>query len=311
MNGRTDRTPLAVMLIVGSVFLLSAADAAVKALSTDYSLWQIYAARSAFSVPILLLLIAAAGGARPAAILKPWVLLRSVLMVAMWLAYYAALPAIDLSVAATGIYTAPVFIALFSSLLAGEPVGAHRWIGIVLGFAGVLVILRPGAEDFSLWALLPILAAVLYALSAIVTRARCSTEDALVLALGLHVGLLAVGIAGSLAIVVVEPASTDRFLLGGWSAMSGEDWLVMAGLGTVMVVIATGAARAYQIGAPAVVATFDYTYLVSAMLWGVLFFSETLDVIAVAGIAMIVIAGLLVLRQPRLRTGIAPTAAKE
>lgn len=310
MDGRTDRTPLAVMLIVGSVFLLSAADAAVKALSADFSLWQIYTARSAFSVPILLVLLAVSGG-RPAAILKPWVLLRSSLMVAMWLAYYAALPAIDLSVAATGIYTAPVFIALFSSWFAGEPVGSYRWIGIGLGFIGVLVILRPGADDFSLWALLPILAAVLYALSAIVTRTRCASEDALVLALGLHIGLLSIGIVGSLVIAVAEPVPADRFLLGGWSAMSGEDWLLMAGLGTVMVVVATGAAKAYQIGAPAVVATFDYSYLVSAMVWGVLFFSETLDSVALSGVALIVVAGLLVLKQPGSRTGIAPAAAKE
>jgi drug/metabolite transporter (DMT)-like permease len=309
MDARTDQNLRAVALIVGSVFLLSAADAAVKAVAADYSLWQIYAVRSAVSVPILLVLFAIGGIGRSLRILRPWVLLRSLLMVAMWMAYYAPLPSIDLSVAATAIYTAPLFIALFSSLFAGEPVGPYRWFGIMLGFAGVLVILRPGGADFSLLALLPVLAGLLYALSAIVTRTRCASEEALVLALGLHVGLLATGIIGSAVIALVEPVPTDRFLLGGWSAMAAKDWLILAGLGVVMVIVATCTARAYQIGAPAVVATFDYSYLVFATLWGVLFFSEALDATTGAGIVLIVVAGLFVLRRQQMADSVAPKVA--
>lgn len=311
MDGRTDRNLRAAALIVVAVFLLSAADAAVKAVAADYSLWQVYAVRSAFSIPILLALLAFGGIGRSLRILRPWVLLRSLLMVAMWMAYYAPLPSIDLSVAATAIYTAPLFIALFSSLFAGEAVGPYRWFGITLGFAGVLVILRPGADDFSPLALLPVLAGLLYALSAIVTRTRCASEDALVLALGLHVGLLTLGIVGSVVIALVEPVPSDRFLLGGWSAMAAKDWLILAGLGVVMVAVATGAARAYQIGTPAVVATFDYSYLVFATLWGVLFFSEVLDVMTVAGIVLIVVAGLFVLRRPQVAAAVARSGAKE
>jgi drug/metabolite transporter (DMT)-like permease len=309
MDGRTDRNLLGVALIVTSVFLLSAVDAAVKAVAADYSLWQIYAVRSAFSVPILLVLLSFGGLGRSLRILRPWVLVRSLVMVVMWLAYYVPLPSIDLSVAATAIYTAPLFIALFSSLFAGEPVGPYRWAGIVLGFVGVLVILRPGADDFSPLALLPVLAGLLYALSAIITRTRCASEEALVLALGLHAGLLVMGIVGSVVIALVEPVPTDRFLLGGWSDMAAKDWLILAGLGVVMVIVAICTARAYQVGAPAVVATFDYSYLVFATLWGILFFSETLDGTTATGIAMIVVAGLFVLRRQQIADSVAPQVA--
>jgi hypothetical protein len=71
MNARSDRTLLAVVLIVASVLLLSGADAAVKAVSADYSLWQIYAARSAFAVPILLMLLSAGGVGRGIRIARP------------------------------------------------------------------------------------------------------------------------------------------------------------------------------------------------------------------------------------------------
>jgi drug/metabolite transporter (DMT)-like permease len=88
------------------------------------------------------------------------------------------------------------------------------------------------------------------------------------------------------------------FLLGGWTPMDGRDWLIMAALGIVMVVIAVAVAKAYQSGPPAVVATFDYSYLVFAAAWGVIFFSERLDVLTITGIVMIIAAGLLVLKGP-------------
>ena len=59
-------------------------------------------------------------------------------------------------------------MALLSRSLIGEPVGPLRWLGIVLGFVGVLIVLRPGGDTFSAAALLPVLAALLYALAAIV-----------------------------------------------------------------------------------------------------------------------------------------------
>jgi drug/metabolite transporter (DMT)-like permease len=310
MDGRADRTFLAAALIVGAVVLLSGADAVVKRLATDYSVWQIYTARSVFSVAILFGLLAMGGVRQLSGVKRPWVVCRSLLFVAMWIAYYAALPSIELSVAATGIYTAPLFMALFSSLLAGDPVGRDRWIGVAGGFLGVLVILRPAAEDFSLLTLLPVLAAVFYALAAIVTRTRCADENPLVLALALHLGLLIAGLIGSMAIILIEPIPTDRFLLGAWSPMEARDWLIMAALGIVMVVVAVGVAKAYQSGPSAVVGTFDYAYLVFATLWGALFFAETPDLFTAAGILLIVGSGILVLTRSRKASALAPAFEK-
>lgn len=301
-NGHTDRTPMAVVLIVASVFLLSGADAMVKAISADFSLWQIYVARSAFSVAVLLAITWPGGLQRWIEITRVWVLARSLLLVGMWIAYYAALPKAALSVAATALYTTPLFIACFSSLLANEAVGRGAWLGIAIGFVGVLMIIRPGADDFSTWTLLPILAAVLYALAAIVTRTRCGEESPLILALALHICLLASGVVGVAAIAIVGPHASDPFLLGGWRPMQVRDWALMAALGAIMVAVAAGVAKAYQSGKPAVVGTFDYAYLVFATVWGLMLFSERLDMLTVTGILLIVAAGVLVLRQSGRRS---------
>ena len=160
-----------------------------------------------------------------------WVGLRSALLVLMWIAYYAALPLISLSAAAVAFYTAPLFMALLSRPLTGDPVGPARWLGIALGFLGVLIVLRPGGDTFSAAALLPMLAAVFYALAAIITRARCADERPLVLALGLNLGLLAAGLIATAGLALIQPAPAASRPIRScsasgprWAAGSGPSW---------------------------------------------------------------------------------------
>lgn len=302
------RIGTAIALILISVFLLSGADASVKAVSADFPLWQIYVARSVFAVPILIGLSARSGIAQAARIIQPWIALRSVLLTSMWIAYYTALPHMDLSIAATALYTTPLFIAALSAVWGSEPVSRRTLLGIGFGFAGVLVILRPTGSDFSFWTLLPVLGALFYAGAAVLTRARCAEENPVVLALSLHCCLLAAGVLGGL-VAVLEPFDTsDPFLFGRWEAMEGTDWLLMIGLGCVMVLVALGVARAYQSAPPAIVGTFDYAYLVFAAVWGLTFFGERLDALALTGMGLILAAGVLVVSRSERWKGMATTS---
>src|SRR5699024_11902812 len=117
------------------VFALSLGDALVKYVSPDFSLWQIYVVRSLIAIALLLAIFLSQD---KLAALKPvsvgWVTVRSLLLTLMWLAYYAALPWLTLSVAAIAMYMTPLFIALFAAVLIGEPVGPRRWMGVVIGF---------------------------------------------------------------------------------------------------------------------------------------------------------------------------------
>lgn len=299
-------------MIVASVFLLSFADALVKHFSVDFSLWHIFVARSLIAVPILVVLLLF--GDTPAAI-KPkslgWVFLRSLLLVLMWIAYYAALPVMSLSVAAVALYTTPLFIALFSALLIGEPVGLKRWVGIVIGFIGVLVILRPDTDGFSIPMLLPIIAAISYALAAIITRSKCVEERPLVLAFGLNLCLFGVGIIAIGALALWSPSSSETlaypFLLGGWTMMGVREWGYIALLAVLIVVVNTGVAKAYQSGPAAIIGTFDNAYLVFAVLWSFVIFSETPDGATITGMIFIAAAGGLVVG----RAGNAPRPISE
>ncbi|MDJ0943082.1 MAG: DMT family transporter [Kiloniellales bacterium] len=289
-------------MILASVLLMSLGDALVKHVSTELTLWQIFVARSILAVPISIIPLLLCR--RPWVIGQkalPWMVLRSGLLVSMWIAFYAALPALNLSVAAAALYTGPLFIALFSALLLREPVGLWRGMSLVLGFVGVLVMLRPGTSAFSPAMLLPILSAVLYALAMIITRSKCIGAAPLVLSLVLNASFLLAGIVATGALAFWGPspgeASADPFLLGHWVPMGAQEWALMTLMALLIVAVSAGVAKAYQSGPPTIIAPFDYAYLVFAAFWGFLFFSESPDVATVSGMILIAGAGVLAMRR--------------
>ena len=303
---RAQKIVRGVSTIVATMVVSSLGDALVKYVSADFSLWQIYVVRSLLAIPMIVALLLA--GPRPLIVSRRslrWALLRSLLLMLMWLAFYAALSVLSLPIVAAAYYTAPLFITLFSALIAGESVGPRRWAAILIGFVGVLVILRPGGAAFSWLALLPILSAVFYALAAIVTRTRCVEEGPLALSLVLSVSFLLAGLIGSAAILLWPPpaslAGASPFLLGGWSALGGREWAIIAILAVLIVAISAGVAKAYQCAPPAIIAAFDYSYLAFAALWSFVMFAEVPDAATIGGMILIAGAGLLALWRPRRR----------
>lgn len=294
---RPHRTALGICIILASVATMAFADAVVKFISDDLTVWQVFVARSLVAIPILIsLLLATGAGLKPRA--PVWTSLRAALLLLTWLAFYASLPVLSLSVAAVAVYTNPIMIALLSAALIGEPVTSRQWGGVLLGFLGVAAILKPGTDAFSWFTLLPMLGAAFYALAMVLTRSRCQEEAPLTLALALHASFLVTGLAATAALAVVglgaDTKSAFPFLLGDWAPMGLREWGLMAFLGVLSAAYFVGVARAYQIAAPSVIATFDYAYLVSAALWGFVIFSEKPDLLTVGGMILITMAGLLV-----------------
>jgi drug/metabolite transporter (DMT)-like permease len=298
-SGDSVRLGVAVILITD--LALSLGDAAIKSISADFVLWQIFVLRSIIAIPVLIAVIRLRS--HPAALAPRhlgWVAVRSLMLTFMWVAYYASLPHLALGIAAAAFYTLPIFIALFAALFIGDRVGVSGWVAVFLGFAGVLLILKPEASGFNAYALLPLVSAILYALAMILTRTKCRAENPLVLSLSLNVSFVVVGLLATSMIATAGGAAGEgqsSFLLGHWSSMGGMEWLSMALLAVAVIVGSVGAAIAYQVGPPAIIATFDFSYLVLAALWGVLFFGEVLDLVTIGGMALILVAGVLAVRR--------------
>lgn len=277
-QARPDRTAQGVGIILASVVTMAFADAVVKLVSADLTIWQIFAARSLTALVLLVILLRALGIAllprRPG-----WVLLRSVLLVLAWITFYASLPVIPLSAAAAAAYTGPIMIALLSAVLIKEPVTPLQWAGVLLGFLGVAAIVKPGTDAFSWFTILPLLCAAFYALAMVLTRSKCREEAPLALGLALHVCFVATGLVATILLMLAglegETKRAFPFLLGDWAPMGLREWGVMLLLGILSAAYFAGVARAYQIAPPQIIATFDYAYLISAAVWGYVFFAET------------------------------------
>jgi len=194
-----------------------------------------------------------------------------------------------------------LFITLLAWIFAGEKVTPIAWLAIGIGFAGVLVILRPSGEDFNWAALLPLISSLLYAISMLLTRTKCQAESPLVLGLSLHVSLVVIGLLGTFLLPVIYPtaleASGNAFLFGTWTAMDSMAWLAIGGLALAALIGSVGGAFAYQNGPSATIATFDYSYLAFITLWGIFFFAEVPDLWTVLGMALIATAGILAVRK--------------
>ncbi len=296
-----DNLKMAVAAILITSFALSLGDALIKQESSAFPLWQIFVMRSVIATPFLVYFIRI----RTCAIsIMPerfgWVALRSLILVGMWVAYYMALPHVQLSIAAASFYTLPLFITLFAALLIGDRVGPKGWIAVLLGFVGALLILQPQADDFNAYALLPIVSAIAYALAMIMTRTKCQNESPLVLSLWLNLTFIGVGALAMLIIQFLEPApsttATNPFIFGEWVPMWIAEWRVMTILAAAIIVGSIGAAIAYQSGPSSIIATFDFSYVAFAVVWGILLFGEVPGFITIIGIVLIVGGGMLAVR---------------
>lgn len=299
---RRDNLKIAVSAVLVACFSLSLGDSLIKQQSTSFVIWQIFLVRSTLAIPFLIyfLRIRSSGVS-----LKPvqmgWTLMRSLILVSMWIFYFVALPHIELAVAAAAYYTLPLFIMLLAAILLGEKITARGWIAVVMGFAGTLLILQPQADDFNAYALLPVIAAICYAGAMIMTRSKCRHEQPVVLSLWLNASFVGVGALALLILYIcnldAEIQALNPFLLGEWTPMGLDEWRIMALLAIAFVVGSVGAAIAYQKGSPSIIAVYDYSYVAFAVVWGILIFAEVLAPPVTAGIVTIVVAGIISIRQ--------------
>ncbi len=286
-------------LAVLAVFSAASADALIKHASDSISLWQMFVLRSVLVI-VVLAVVLTRRRLPLAGAFERWVLVRGGLFCAMYLSMYVALPAMPLAAFAAAIYTVPLFVTLLSALALRVPVSPRQWAAVAVGFVGVLLVLRPGSGLFTPLALLPMLAALFYALAALVTSRKCPTVDPSVMALSLGLLLLALGTVGSLAVMAFAPpaelAQRWPFLLTGWSGTSARSLVTVAVLAALMLTTSLCVIRAYQIAPPPLVSVFEYSYLGFSVAWGVVLFGERPDALALLGLLTLAVAGALAMR---------------
>jgi drug/metabolite transporter (DMT)-like permease len=193
-------------------------------------------------------------------------------------------------------FIAPVIITIFSVIFLGEYVGPHRWGAVGVGLVGVLVMVRPGGDSFQIAALLPLTAAVAYALLHILTRKIGITERAGTMTFYVQSTLIFVSLAMGLFVGDGKYSGQGDpsldFLLRGWTWPATEDYLIFLLIGVASTFAGYFISQAYRLCEAGLAAPFEYIAMPLAIFWGVIIFSEWPDEIAWIGITLIISGGL-------------------
>jgi drug/metabolite transporter (DMT)-like permease len=220
------------------------------------------------------------------AILTPAILLRCGFEVAGRLFYTLAIALTPLSSASAILQATPLVVVGGAALIFGERVGWRRWLAILAGFAGVLIILRPGLEGFSALSLLAVAGMLGFAGRDLATRAAPPVLSNLQL--------------GVYGFAMMVPTGAVLLALSGGAVLPGPGALRDLAAATVIGVGAYYAlTAAMRTGEVSVVTPFRYTRLVFALVLGVLVFAERPDAATLAGSAVIVASGLYTLIRSR------------
>ena len=280
----TDRIGVGIACATAGLFGMSVMDACAKFLGAEYAVTQIMLFRNGISVLAVLAFVLVAGGGF--ARLRPrhpiLLAIRTVTgLGAAWL-FFTGLRFLPLADAFAIAFAAPLFITALSVPVLGERVGFRRWAAVVVGFLGVLVVVQPGAAAFRLEALLPLGAAVCYALSVLVGRrmARAMTTSAIIF----WPSLFIVAITGLMMPIEGKVPVGNDLSLFVFLGVSGTAGLILV-------------TQAYRYAPASVIAPFDYSVLVWGVIFGWVIWQDVPGSNVWIGSAILIACGLYILRR--------------
>ncbi|WP_306154266.1 DMT family transporter [Roseovarius sp. MMSF_3281] len=293
--------------LTGALFALMAVmcfslnDVGIKFLSDTYALHQVIFIRSSIGALVLLTVIMPLSGGFKVMRTRrlKMHLLRGVCVVFANMCLFLGLAAMPIADAVAVFFISPLVITVFSVVFLGEAVGARRWVAIAVGFIGVLVIVKPGTSAFQVASLLPMLAAMLYAVIHIVARKIGGTESAATMAFYIQVTFIIASAGFGLTLghgaFATETHPSLSFLLRAWGPVMAEDWLILFMLGLSGVMGGFFISQAYRLSEAAFAAPFEYVAMPMAIMWGVTVFGTWPAPTAWIGIALIIGSGLYLL----------------
>lgn len=266
--------------------IFSTHDVIVKILGAAYSPIQIVFFSVLFGFPWMTLMLirdASSGNLRPR---HPWwTALRTAATTATGISAFYAFSVLPLAQVYAILFAAPLLITILSITILGEQVRLRRWVAVLIGLGGVLVVLRPGTEALTLGHLAAMIAAVGGALASIIVRKIGKDERSVVLLVfPMMTNFIVMGAALPFVYVPMAPEH-----MGGIAVMS-----ILALIASSLVI------AAYKAGEAVVVAPMQYSQIIWASLFGMFLFDETMDMMTLLGASIIIGSGVyIVLREGR------------
>lgn len=294
----------AVACSLSGIFLLDCMGLLVKFLVDVYPAQELAVWRNAFAmIPSLIVLAMTPGWAwRREKILFPrhrLALFRGVFVTVAQTSFYFSLSFMQFATASALTFTMSLFVTALSGPLLGNKVGPWRWAAVLIGFTGVMWILKPGGEAFTIAALLPVCAALFYALTTVTSQ--LFPGDVPTPAINLLTNITAL-----LGAAVLTVCTTGFVPVASWADMGMIAAMgIFGGSGVLLLIFA------YRITEPSNLSPFDYVGILFAFALGWLFFAEAPVDELFPGVIFIVAGGLLILWRERVNAARAAIPAKE
>jgi drug/metabolite transporter (DMT)-like permease len=276
------------MFGIAGYCLLTTGDAVIKSMAGDWPITAITAARFLIGAVVIGAIIALKEGAGGFAVPRPRLqLARGVTLSIASLSFFASLQFMPLAEATVISFAAPIVIALLSGWWFGEKVPRISWLAMLLATLGVITVLRPNLAEYGWPALLPIMA--MLAMSVFVILNRISASDVSPLASQFWVALYGVPIQLTVATIAhnIGGPALAVTALPAWDVLARCALVALAASSAHMFLFA-----ATRRVSAATMAPTSYVQIIVAMLFGVALFGDWPDATALAGTALIVVAGL-------------------
>lgn len=293
-----DRAGLGIACVLAGLLGMSVMDACAKLLGEGYAISQIILIRNGVGVLMILAFVLFSGNlpGRLRAERPGLLALRTAFSLVAAFLFFTSLRYLPLADAFAIAFTAPLFITALSVPVLGEQVGIRRWVAVTVGFIGVLVVIQPGTSSFRVEALLPLGAALAYALTMLVSRKM--TRDMTTASIMFWSSL-----GAALVTLTMMPSQ--------WQTPTAPDlaiFLFMGVIGTFGMILIT---QAYRFAPAAVIAPFDYSALLWAILLGWFIWGDLPGPNVWFGAAILIASGLYILhRETRKRSDVL-TSAKD
>ncbi|HKL66171.1 MAG TPA: DMT family transporter [Roseovarius sp.] len=307
---RAQNPTTGIAFILLGVLAISVNDMLIKFLSGGYPLHQMVFTRSATGIAFSLILVQIEGGWGILRTDTPFLhALRGLLIVVANMSFFAALAVLPLAEATAVFFCAPLMITLLSIPLLGEKVGPLRIGAVVVGLLGVVVMTRPWADQgtrdvpIAIY-LLPVLAALTYALNQVLTRKLGVKSRASAMAVYIQFAFILASaafwlVAGDGRFAAGVDNESLVFLLRAWVWPEERDVYLFLGLGLNSAIIGYSLSQAYRVADAATVAPFEYVGLPLAIFWGWAVWGELPGPVVLSGIALILGAGIFVFLRER------------
>jgi drug/metabolite transporter (DMT)-like permease len=204
--------------------------------------------------------------------------LRGLFYFLSYTTYFMGLAALPLAEIAAIRFSTPLMITLLSVILLKEKVHFQRWLALIVGFIGVLIIIRPGSASFNIGSIFVLLSALTYVFAVLVTRRLQTTDSSATMSYFGSLVYMVIAIILTPVVISIGPLPNANpsivFLFRAWSMPTLLDLLVMFGLGLVWAGGMFFTARAYSLALASVVAPFEYVSLPISTMWGFLLWHQ-------------------------------------